>query len=251
MEFTTVKAERRSFSVGLRVDTPPGGTARHADAKKRADYWEHSKKLSWGSLIALIIVSEQTQIFLGTIISRNTDIAESAKRTAKSIELRVSFFDAEIELLALRSGTTHSRGPRTSFLLDNGIMFESVRPFLDTLRTVEPTSIPFSEYISREEDLSGIPMQPPRYARVPGFVYDLKCLNKSPLTLQAMNPASIAATRQALIQNSSLDVSQVHSVVDALTREICLIQGCVIWRYYARLSLTYLARYLAPPGRER
>jgi len=250
VQFTPVKAERKNFSVGLKVDTPPGGTARHAEAKKRADYWEHSKKLAWGSLIALVLVSDRIQVYLGTIVSRNTEVAESAKSNAKTIELRVSFFDAEIELLALRSKTSQfgDAAIQHAFLLDNGVMFEAVRPFLETLRTIEPTSIPFSDYIAREESLTGIPVQPPRYAKVPGFSYDLKCLNKVPLALRATDTGSIETTRQALKQNSSLDVSQVNSVVDALTREICLIQGYVPSMSIHTVFLTY---FDTKPSRDR
>jgi hypothetical protein len=76
--FTSVKAERRNFTVGLLLDAPPGA-ARDQSGKKRAEYWDNSKRLQRGSLVALVLISPgRLQLFLGTIISTGADIGESA-----------------------------------------------------------------------------------------------------------------------------------------------------------------------------
>jgi hypothetical protein len=227
--FAPVKAERRHFTVGLLLDTPPGG-ARDQSGKKRAEFWERAKRLQHGSLIALVLISSgRFQVYLGTIISAGADIGESAKADAKTIQLRISFFDAEIELVALRRqpiSSTHA------ILLDNNIMSESLQPFLRTLQNVEPTSIPFSNIVSCSGPLDFLQVDRPRYARVPGFKYDLQCLARSGLHIRSLDvnsEASVALARQQLMRSSNLDPSQVHALVDTLTREVSLIQGCVLY----------------------
>ncbi|KAI9451304.1 hypothetical protein BJY52DRAFT_119999 [Lactarius psammicola] len=226
--FAPLKAERRNFTVGLILDSPPG-TARDPNGKKRAEYWEHSKRLQQGSLIALALISPgRFQVFLGTIITNGADIAESAKADENSIQLRISFFDAEIELMALRRQPISVDKSTFAVLIDNKIMFEALHPFLRTLKDVEPTSAPFSDIISHSGNLSLKPVGPPRYTRVPLFKYNLQCLARPGETISSVdvnNPTSVAIARQQLTRSSELDPSQVDAVIGTLTREIFLIQG--------------------------
>ncbi|KIY53920.1 hypothetical protein FISHEDRAFT_54900 [Fistulina hepatica ATCC 64428] len=227
--FTPAKATRRNFSVGLKVNAPPGA-ARDATPRKRAEFWDHSRRLAMGSLVALIIVTpDDVHVYLGTLASKASDIGESAKADNEDIELRISFFDPEVELYALCgekiSVNTHSH---FSILIDNCVMYESIRPFLQTLQHVEPTSIPFADYLSSEGSLRDVLVAPPRYARVPHFRYDLSCFvgpNSAIRSLDISNPQSVALARKQLALEKSLDPSQAESVIDTLTREISLIQG--------------------------
>ena len=99
--FAPVEAERRNLTVDLLLDPPPG-VARDQSGKKRAEFWERSNRLQNGNLVALVLISPgQSQVFLGIIISMGADIAKSAIKDAEIIQLRVSFFDPEIELMAL------------------------------------------------------------------------------------------------------------------------------------------------------
>jgi len=229
--FAPLKAERRNFTVGLILDTPPGA-ARDQSGKRRAEYWEHSKRLQHGSLVALILISPgRLQVFLGTIISMGADIAESAKADAKTIQLRISFFDAEIELMALRRQPISINKSTYAVLLDNNIMFESLHPFLRSLQNVEPTFIPFSKFLSYSGRLDSLPVESPRYTRVPWFRYNLQCLARPGMEIPSLNvndETSVALARQRLLHSSHLDPSQANALVDALTREVCLIQGCVL-----------------------
>ena len=226
--FAPLKAERRNFTVGLMLDSPPGAP-RDKDKKKRAEYWEHSKRLQQGSLVALALISPgRFQVFLGTIISSGGDIAESAKANEKTIQLRISFFDAEIELMALRCQPISVDKSTFAVLIDNKIMFEAVHPFLRTLKNVEPTSVPFFDFISHSGNLAFMPVGPPRYTRVPHFKYDLQCLARSGKKISSVdvnNATSVATARQELMRSSELDQSQVDAVINTLTREVSLIQG--------------------------
>ena len=159
------------------------------------------------------------------------DIGESAKADAKTIHLRISFFDAEIELMALRRHPISIYKSTYAVLLDNNIMFESLRPFLRALQDVEPTSIPFSEIIAHSGNLHSLPVGVPRYARVPGFRFELQCLARNGTNIPSVdvnNATSVALARQHLLRSSDLDPSQANAMVDALTREVSLIQGCVL-----------------------
>ncbi|PCH39561.1 nucleoside triphosphate hydrolase protein [Wolfiporia cocos MD-104 SS10] len=231
VEFSPVKAERRDLTVGLVVDTPNHRAARDSDAKKRYDYWDHSKRLQSGSLVALVLVSYQRiSIFLGVITSFGKDIAESSKVNASQIQVRVSFFDAEVELMALRRERTTGDASTFTILIDDNVMFEAARPFLERLQTIEPTEIPFARYLAHNGALEGVQLRPPLYATAPGFKYKLECLEKPGHRgrIQSLNinlPGAADAARRQLLQSSTLDPSQVEAVVNTLTREVSLIQG--------------------------
>ncbi len=132
---------------------PPLERARHSDPKIRKEFWEHSgsRRLSAGSLVVLVIVhSGRLRVYAGSIISSTEDIIESSEVYQSRIAIRVSFFDPDVELGALRQDKLTVDENQFAFLVDNNIVFESIRPFLEKLRSVEPTSIPFSNYICEE-----------------------------------------------------------------------------------------------------
>lgn len=211
------------------LDAPPAPAAHDKDAKARSAYWEHSRRLQGSNLVALIVVSNRTiQVYLGIITSFGKDIAESAKLEKGRIRLRVSFFDTEVELMALRGERLNFNKERFAVLVDNGVMFESVRPFLQKLQTIEPTEIPFSRYIAPGGSLEGVKVLSPKYARVPGFKFNLQCLAKPGMTIAPLDisiPLAVVRARDELKRFSVLDPSQAEAVVDTLTREVSLIQG--------------------------
>ncbi|KAK0211877.1 hypothetical protein IW262DRAFT_1280087 [Armillaria fumosa] len=230
-EYAPLQAERRGVTVGLVVDAPPLNRARHSDPKVRKEFWEHSgsRRLSAGSLVVLVIVHfSSLTIYAGSVTSSTEDIVESSEDHQSRIAIHVSFFDPDVELGALRRDKLTVDENRFAFLVDNNIMFESIRPFLEKLRSVEPTSIPFSNYIC--EDTRGVVVAPPKYSRNPRFRYILDCLSRDfdrgyIYQLDATSPRSIRRARLQLERLSSLDSSQCEAVVDALTQEVALIQG--------------------------
>lgn len=250
--FAPVKAERRNFTVGLLLDPPPGG-ARDKQGKKRAEYWDHSKRLQRGSLVALVLISPgRFQVFLGTTISTGSDIGESAKADANTIQIRISFFDPEIEFMALRRQSITINSSTYAILLDNSIMFEAIQPFLRTLQEVEPTSIPFANIVPFSGSLDSLQVEPPRYARVPWFRYNLQCLARRGSNipnLDVNNETAVALARQHLVRSSALDPSQADALIGALTREVSLIQGCVIHSPF--LTRLLIAELSGLPEQER
>ncbi|KAI0294246.1 hypothetical protein B0F90DRAFT_1758208 [Multifurca ochricompacta] len=226
--FAPVKAERRSFTIGLMLDAPPG-SARDKSGKNRAEYWERAKRLQNGNLVALILISPgRSQVFLGTVASTGGDIGESSKADGNTIQLRVSFFDPEIELMALHQQPITVSQTTYALLMDNSTLFESMNPFLRTLQNVEPTLIPFSHIITHSQSLGPLPIEPPRYARVPQFKYNLQCLARVGQNIASLDANSVTSkelARQELRRASNLDPSQIDAVLDTLTREVSLIQG--------------------------
>ncbi|KAI0316337.1 hypothetical protein OF83DRAFT_1127452 [Amylostereum chailletii] len=257
VQFAPVVADRRTLSVGLKVNALDGA-ARDPSANKRQEYWEQGKRLQHGSLVALVIISQRsTRIYLGTIMSNGEDIGISARHSAEQIQFQVSFFDEEVALEALRHENISRDKLNFALLVDNNIMFDSIRPFLETLQTVEPTSIPFEPFIASEDSLQHTVMQPPRYARVPGFKFRLQCLAKDGEHIRDFNPQSafgLALARQQLLKSSRLDSSQVDAIVATLSSELSLIQGyqthppithvCLLtdFRHEIRLVLQELVR---------
>jgi len=224
------EANRDGVVVTLVIDAPPSEAARSKDAKKQFAYWEHSRRLQGSSLVALMVVSDHTvKVYLGVIASFGKSIAESSKFDKGRVQLRVSFFESEVELMALRGERLNFNKDRFAVLVDNGVMFEAVRPFLQKLQTIEPTDIPFSRYITAGGSLEAVGILLPKYARAPGFKFNLQCLAKPGGTFltnfDVSNTLVVARARDQLKKYSVLDPSQVDAVMDTLTREVSLIQG--------------------------
>lgn len=230
VHYAQLSTRSQGFAIGLKVRCPPG-PGRDPDWKKRVDYWKHagSKRLSSGSLVALVLVSRgSSTAYLANLVSSADDIAESAKHSEDTIQIKATFFDPEVEIEALRKEKITIDTNTFAVLIDNGVMFESVRPFLKTLCTIDSTSIPFSRYICAQTPLNNIEIHPPRYSTAPGFRFKLQSVAKPGHSIDPLdvnNPGSITRARTQLRQFSILDPSQADSVVDSLTRDVSLIQG--------------------------
>ena len=167
-------------------------------------------------------------VYLANLVSSADDIAESAKHSEGSIQVKATFFDPEVEIEALRKERITIDMNTFALLIDTNTMFESVRPFLKTLGTVDSTSIPFSRYICSQVPLNDIEVHPPKYSTAPRFRFKLQSVAKPGQRINSLdvnNPASIARARVQLQQFSVLDPSQADGIVDSLIREVSLIQG--------------------------
>ncbi|KAG6845312.1 hypothetical protein H0H87_011162 [Tephrocybe sp. NHM501043] len=234
IEFSSIIPDRRGLSVGFSFDTPPG-RARAAQAKARQNFWEgmSGKRMMQGGLIALVWKrGNEVDVHLGILASSVKEISESVRADKDRVSARVVFFDSDIELriLAMLKDPRRQRDG-SAIMVESPVMFEAVRPFLDALKLVEPESIPFAQYLVHRPlgYFPGSGVHPPRYARSPGFAYQLAPLFRpesgvDDLKLYVNDPESIARARLQL-RHSRLDSSQAEAVIDALTREIALIQG--------------------------
>lgn len=238
LAFSQISADRRGISVMLSLDTPPG-RARVAGAGARASFWEGmgSKRLMSGGLVALIWkTGQKIDVHLGLVSSSLRDHVASARQSADRLSIKVTFFDPEVELRILHElrRPEHER-EGVKLLVEATVMFASIRPFLEALR-VEPTSVPFTKYlVHRPSDFfKTMPVDPPRYAQLPGFQFNLTSLFEASVGVQELkldvrNPESVSAARDLLREKSRLDPSQADAVIDTLTREVALIQGYVFY----------------------
>lgn len=227
--FSSVRANKGEISVGILVDAPPTGAARHSDPRKRFEYWKNSKLLGGGGLVILVVVTNAVpEIFLG-VVSSFSDTPKSSRYNSTKICVEVVFLDAEIELMALQRQKLTS-GSGYAFLVDNNIMYEASRPFLERLQTVKPHHIPFSRYLLSGGSLRDVEVPPPKYATKPGFRFRLDCLRDDD-SKHAIRPLGVTkhaagvTARRELCQSSALDRSQVDAVISSLTKEVSLIQG--------------------------
>ncbi|KAG8998674.1 hypothetical protein FRB90_012253 [Tulasnella sp. 427] len=238
VKFTGIECDvRKGLAIRLTFDTPHG-RANDPSPTKRAMYWESvgKRRLMQGGLIGLLWIppnssAQNIRFYLGTVTSNLDDLRRSAKESADRLRLNVSFFDPEAEiriLSALQDRRPQAEG--TKLLIEAPIMFESIRPFLETLKSRPPASIPFSSYISHHESgkLSSITIDPPTYV-TPKFAFNLDSLfdTKPPikLTLQPRDELSVQNARQMLKEKSRLDPSQADAMINVLTSEVSLIQG--------------------------
>ncbi|KAL1670096.1 hypothetical protein GGF50DRAFT_122799 [Schizophyllum commune] len=233
VKFETLTPDRRGLAVKLNFDTPPG-PARNPRPAQRATYWQTNsgKRLMQGSLIALAWKEGgEVAVHLGLIGSTVKEISDAAQRSADRISVKIHFFDSDLQfriLNVLKLGDNTRDGVK--LLIEAPVMYEAVRPFLEALKTVEPTEIPFGEYIVHHPagHFKNVIVPPPNYARAPGFRFDLSSLfqegDDEHLELDATDKTSIALCRQEL-RRSRLDPSQADAVVDTLTREVALVQG--------------------------
>lgn len=231
---------RRGMSVELLIDAP-SGRARDGNAGKRKAYWESvgKKRLMQGSLVALVrkpAGGTEIRVHLGVITSSLQDLVSSARYSSEHVTLSVSFFEMEVEYMALyevlESGARlASDWKDTNFLVEAPVMFESLRPFLETLQSREPTAIPFANYLAHPPsgDLTDLQIFPPAYA-TPNYTMKLDVLFVPPrrVSLRPHDLTSIENARAALKRDSVLDPSQADALLDTITSDFGLIQGCVL-----------------------
>lgn len=233
--FVDLKAGRRGLSAELELDAPPGG-ARASSGAERDQFWATSggKRLMQGGLVALIwSTSSGTSIHLGLISSSLANIAKSGHASnGLRITAGVTFFDSATDMRLLEELHSGYGAGDLKLIVEAPVMFESIRPFLEALRK-EPATVPFAQYLVHRVDGRIPPVEPPSYAREPGFAFDLSSLLNSTsehldadkLQLSVTDPASVQAVRTRLREDSFLDPSQSDALVDSLVREIAMTQG--------------------------
>jgi hypothetical protein len=233
-------------SVQITFNQPPHlvGTP----LKKRSDFWERSKRrLMQGALIC--IASRSTlnqndaghatpafQMALGVVTRR--DVPTMAK-DEKVASIHVQLTDLKLYLDMLSSQTQMGDQEQWYLVESTGAFYESYRPILAALQKCEPASLPFGKYIAPTKEESAamihrVVVDPPIYARAPGFRFDLSVvMGGQPLRLDANNRQSATDAIAALQRRSyltdtkskPLDETQAKALVETLCREVSLISG--------------------------
>lgn len=258
-QFISIVPDWKGLSTSILIDTPPG-RARVDKAGSRAAFWESmsGKRLSQGGLIALIWQSgrEPISVYLGVIVNNSKELTDYVKQDKTHVKLRIVFFDSQVELRVLQElgRKYNTAGVDIKLLVESPVMYEGIRPFLEALKT-EPEDIPFSRYLVHQppEVMRNMAVDPPRYARLPNFNFQLASLfppeaGVDDLPLSIGNPLSIERARIALKKNSRLDPSQADAVLDVLSREVALVQGYVSMNFSCPFLFLTCLLWNRPPG---
>ena len=233
VNFTSIVPDHRGLSVSLSVHAPPGrASARQAEA--RVAFWQgmSGKRLPQGGLIALVWETTMgITVHLGVVASSLKELTDGVRSDKERVKIRIVFFDSQIELRILQALENRRSSKDVKMLVESPVMFEAIRPFLEALKAV-PETVPFSKYLVFRPPnfLKECTINPPRYAQIPGFAFQLASLfpddaGVDDLRLDVSDVRSVRQARIALQNGSRLDPSQADSIIDVLTREIALIQG--------------------------
>ncbi|KAG0208402.1 hypothetical protein BGX28_000620 [Mortierella sp. GBA30] len=210
--------------------------------KKREDFWEKSKRrLMQGALVCVACRADRSNrgeadaewlnFRMALAVVTRRDYREMAK-DAEVATIHVSLTDPRLYATMLRSAFQVKTGEQWFLVESMGGFFESYRPVLKALQSCVPETLPFGKYLAptAEEqaafEAGNSTVDPPLYARAPGFKFDLSVLLKGqPFQLDVKDPRSIASTIRELQANSILDDTQASALVETLCREVALISG--------------------------
>lgn len=232
--FAALVPDFRGISTTLTVTTPPG-RARAAQGGARVAFWKgvSGKRLMQGGLVALVWQKTTgISVHLGTVASSNVELTDHVKSDGDRVKMRVVFFDSNIQLCILSElRSKRSSSDDIKVLVESPVLYEAIRPFLEALKT-EPEILPFSRYLVFHpfNFLRTCNIDPPKYARLPGFNFQLSSLfnpeaEVDDLRMSVSDKGSVDSARAELRRASRLDPSQADAVIAALTRELVLIQG--------------------------
>lgn len=123
---------------------------------------------------------------------------------------------------------------------------------MSRIQSVKPSTIPFQRVIagSTKDDFSAT-IEPPLYARAPGFRYNLSTLLRTPapLLFNANDESSSEHACDVLKASSPLDPSQADALIDCLMREVAMIEGYNRFSFFgAHKLLTSSSTLCSPPG---
>ncbi|KAF9358200.1 hypothetical protein BGX26_002267 [Mortierella sp. AD094] len=210
---------------------------------RRKEFWERSKRrLTQGSLVCVVCrssadeletvsSSDGFQMLLGAITKRDIDGLYKDDKVAR---LHISLTDPEQYIKMLNSAG--QLGGQQCFLVESmGGFFESYKPILKALQNSFDlaAAMPFGKYLApTREELDSMrngikaTVDPPEYARIPGFKYDLSVLlNGRACSLDISDPRSIAYAEDLIRRHSIIDETQAKALVETMSREVALISG--------------------------
>ena len=170
--------------------------------------WEHSRRLSFGSLLCLF--SEAfTNVYFATVVGRDPKLLKDGI-------LKVQFENTSIsDLLEIN--------PQKEFtMVESTAYFEAYRHILSRLQQIEEDPPSFKSYIVDCRSVESIPS--PSYLTVKKLDKEDSCFDFSPLGCS--HSVNVLDSRSwPHHEEIDLDKSQLVAVQMALTQEISIIQG--------------------------
>ncbi|KAG6104174.1 hypothetical protein E4U31_002197 [Claviceps sp. LM219 group G6] len=236
----------RDGGLELLVQCQQLATVQKLSAKERVTWWQQSRRLQAGALLCLVDATGSVAFF---VVSQSTmrskeDARKFGRQTGKAEKheaeqpapSRTLSDDAEFLYITLQLVENDEEEvqkslewyrpigvPKQRFLVEfPGVLLDSFKHTLAALQDLyKRPDVPFSDTIaSPPEAAANVVVQPPLFARRPGFNYDAGCLQAG-LVLSPMNNTD----SQELASRTGLDESQSIAVLNTLSREISLVQG--------------------------
>jgi len=146
-----------------------------------------------------------------------------------TVRVKITFFDRAIAVrvpqLLQQTGDSQTANDG-GILIRSDTLFPVLDAYLRALQVADPVNFPFGDLLAPGPK-TGVVLEPPAHAQVPGWRWNLSSLLKEPrdATFSATDPESIIAAREILKAESRLDPSQADAMVDIMTRSIALLQG--------------------------
>ena len=171
--------------------------------------WNRSKKLQYGSLVCLSTDNFQSVLY-ATIVERNTD---DLNKGITSIQLQNCPSNDEIRL---------SQSMQFSMIESPGY-YEAYAPVLKRLHAIEPTELPFKNYLVE----LNTEVTRPNYLKHVQPMLDLKGIvcNCTVLQCEHQKVDILDEVKWDALPTPLLDLSQKRALHVALTNEMALIQG--------------------------
>ena len=178
--------------------------------------WEHSSRLIFGSLLCLSLDGFTGEVLFATVSNRVPDDLRRGK-------LEVMFQDNAEVIKHLHL--------KTEFVMVESIAYyEASSHILRSLQTAEDLTMPFTEYIIKN---NGKSVGHPNYLRASSenTTYNLKFIIKqevlkNPVLAQKYTSVDIQdAADWPPLEDTMLDESQLEALKNALTHEVAVVQG--------------------------
>ena len=122
----------------------------------------------------------------------------------------LSFLDPKAGLLATQQVSPRHNDKSTRVMIECGTMYEAVRPFLESLQSLDPGRVPMSRYLVGDKQETDI--RQPEYSIKPGFRWNLRTLlgeaAKADGVSCSMNPndrSDVRRARKELKERGKLD----------------------------------------------
>ncbi|PKC68583.1 hypothetical protein RhiirA1_534115 [Rhizophagus irregularis] len=243
IRFVSINVHKYRGFISRVAFTPP--KIRSAkDEKYRLQYWERSRKLMNGSLICVLWQNENGNslnnnetnptptysLYFGVVVEKNERLLSRFETEAM---IDIHFIESSIYPIVLEDismGRNHPARVKRFMVESTGVYFESYNHILKTLQGTNPSDVPFRQYLISPLERQYTQVATPLYTRAPRFHFDLSILLKNHgdsllLNVQDETSKENAIKKLSTPDVSTLDETQSRALVDALSREIALIEG--------------------------
>lgn len=213
-------------------------------AKDREAWWQQSRRMQTGALVCLIDASGNVGFF---VVSQSTLRSKEDKKSRKTSKAEkpedgqskpIYTLSDDSEFLYVILQQVESNAEEVQRLLEwyraigaterkflvefPGILLDTFKHTLSALQDIyKKPNVPFNDLIAPSpEKKTDVLVQPPLFARRPGFNYKAHCLQKG-LIISAVGDTE----PEELVACSTLDHSQSSAILNTLSRELSLVQG--------------------------